>query len=165
VVAVHRVRGPGGELVDWPTPIDPRLATALARRGICQPYAHQAAAIAAIQGGRTHGAGDGDGVGQVAVLSGADRRGGAERPAGAGAVLFPTKALARDQVRGLRELVATDLAGLVGSGAYDGDTPPDERRAARARAHVVATNPDMLHRGILPHHDRWAEFLANLRLW
>ncbi|MCA9717169.1 MAG: DEAD/DEAH box helicase, partial [Myxococcales bacterium] len=74
-------------------------------------------------------------------------------------MLFPTKALARDQVRGLRALAC----GQLGVGLYDGDTPPDERRAARTRAHVVATNPDMLHRGVLPHHDRWGALLANLR--
>lgn len=163
VVAVHRVAARAGELVDWPAPIDARLATALARRGICQPYAHQAAAIAAIQRGQ-------DTVLATATASGKSLcfqvpivEAALKDPRARALLLFPTKALARDQVRGLRELVSTDLAGLVGSGAYDGDTPPDERRAARARAHVVATNPDMLHRGILPHHDRWAEFLANLK--
>ncbi len=163
VVAIHRVPARAGELADWPTPIDPRLASALARRGINQPYAHQAAAIAAIQGGRPTVLATSTASGkslcfQVPIIESA-----LKDPRSRALCLFPTKALARDQVRGLRELVATDLAGLVGSGAYDGDTPPDERRAARARAHVVATNPDMLHRGILPHHDRWAEFLANLR--
>jgi DEAD/DEAH box helicase domain-containing protein len=51
----------------------------------------------------------------------------------------------------------------VGAGTYDGDTPPDQRRAARARAHVIATNPDMMHRALLPHHDRWSAFLSGLR--
>lgn len=79
--------------------------------------------------------------------------------------LFPTKALARDQVEAIRALVGggSPLEGTFGAGTYDGDTPPDERRASRARAHVIATNPDMLHRAVLPHHDRWAGFLAGLR--
>ena len=76
-------------------------------------------------------------------------------------MLFPTKALGRDQVESLREL-GSNLG--VGVGIYDGDTPPDERRAARRRSHAVATNPDMLHRGILPHHDRWASFIAGLKV-
>ncbi len=78
-------------------------------------------------------------------------------------MLFPTKALARDQVASLRALASEIDAAAVGVGVYDGDTPPGERRAARARAHVVATNPDMLHRGVLPHHDRWAPWLSGLR--
>ncbi len=77
-------------------------------------------------------------------------------------LLFPTKALARDQVEAIRSL-AGDLDARFGVAVYDGDTPPDARRAARGRAHAVATNPDMLHRGILPHHERWARFLAGVR--
>src|SRR4029077_18226801 len=75
--------------------------------------------------------------------------------------LYPTKALARDQEAGLRELMSA--AGLpVGAAVYDGDTPADARRAARERAGVVLTNPDMLHVGILPHHASWARPMANL---
>lgn len=78
-------------------------------------------------------------------------------------LLFPTKALGRDQVESLRGLVDHVESKPVGVAVYDGDTPPDERRAARRRAHAVATNPDMLHRGILPHHEGWASFLAGLK--
>jgi DEAD/DEAH box helicase domain-containing protein len=76
--------------------------------------------------------------------------------------LFPTKALARDQEAGLRDLVA---ASGVGASAvvFDGDTPADARRAARERGGIVMTNPDMLHAGILPHHASWARTLENLR--
>ncbi|HEV8321637.1 MAG TPA: DEAD/DEAH box helicase [Myxococcota bacterium] len=97
-------------------------------------------------------------------------------------LLFPTKALARDQEASLAALLdgsASDAAGGVGATGvatgdtaarpprpivYDGDTPLDARRAARTGARVVLTNPDMLHSGILPHHDRWADFLGGLRL-
>ena len=80
-------------------------------------------------------------------------------------MMFPTKALGRDQVESLRALVANieDDTAPVGVAVYDGDTPPDERRAARRKAHVIATNPDMLHRGLLPHHEGWARVLAGLR--
>ena len=81
--------------------------------------------------------------------------------------LFPTKALAQDQLAELHELselVDARLASCeIGVFTYDGDTPPDARRAIRGKAHVVLSNPDMLHSGILPHHPRWAKLFENLR--
>ncbi len=74
--------------------------------------------------------------------------------------LYPTKALAQDQARALAELQVPALRQSI----YDGDTPQGERAAIRKRANLVLTNPDMLHVGILPHHDRWGDFLANLAL-
>ena len=75
--------------------------------------------------------------------------------------LYPTKALARDQEAGLREL-ARDAGIDVPAIVYDGDTPGDARRAARERTGIVLTNPDMLHAGILPHHTAWARTFQNL---
>jgi DEAD/DEAH box helicase domain-containing protein len=74
--------------------------------------------------------------------------------------LYPTKALAQDQARSLAELQVPALRHAI----YDGDTPQGERAAIRKRANLVLTNPDMLHVGILPHHDLWGDFLANLAL-
>ena len=74
-------------------------------------------------------------------------------------MVFPTKALAQDQLRSLGGL---DVPGLVAS-TYDGDTPTEERTWARRHANVLLTNPDMLHVGILPNHARWATFLMRLR--
>ncbi|MBX3189904.1 MAG: DEAD/DEAH box helicase [Labilithrix sp.] len=75
---------------------------------------------------------------------------------------YPTKALARDQEAGLRDLMRA--AGLAsGAVVYDGDTPGDARRAARERSGIILTNPDMLHAGILPHHTAWARTLQNLK--
>jgi len=73
--------------------------------------------------------------------------------------LFPTKALAQDQLRSLDGL---GVPGLVAA-TYDGDCGPEERTWVRRHANVVLTNPEMLHHGILPHHDRWATFLLRLR--
>ena len=78
---------------------------------------------------------------------------------GTALAIFPTKALAHDQ---LRALVALDLPGVV-AGAYDGDASPEERTWIRKQASVVLTNPEMLHAGLLPHHERWATFLGRLR--
>ena len=73
--------------------------------------------------------------------------------------LYPTKALAQDQARALGELRAPNVRAAI----YDGDTPGERRRQIRRWANVILTNPDMLHDGVLPHHDRWADVLHNLR--
>ena len=76
--------------------------------------------------------------------------------------LFPTKALANDQRAELDETLKT-LPGEIRVFTYDGDTPQDARKAIRARGHIVLTNPDMLHSGILPHHTKWIKLFENLR--
>jgi DEAD/DEAH box helicase domain-containing protein len=73
--------------------------------------------------------------------------------------LYPTKALAQDQARALAELHAPNVRAAI----YDGDTPAERRWQIRRWANVILTNPDMLHVGVLPHHDRWADVLHNLR--
>lgn len=90
---------------------------------------------------------------------------GAEAPNGRGATalyLAPTRALAADQRRAVRELAAP-LGNAVRPAVYDGDTPVEEREWVRQYANYVLTNPDMLHRGILPAHPRWSSFLRSLR--
>ncbi|MFE7259150.1 DEAD/DEAH box helicase, partial [Streptomyces albidoflavus] len=90
---------------------------------------------------------------------------GAEAPNGRGATalyLSPTKALAADQLRAVKELSAP-LGNAVRPAVYDGDTPVEEREWIRQYANLVLTNPDMLHRGILPSHPRWSSFLRALR--
>jgi DEAD/DEAH box helicase domain-containing protein len=76
--------------------------------------------------------------------------------------LFPTKALAQDQLAELHDL-ATRLDDSFGVFTYDGDTPSDARKAIRERGHIILTNPDMLHTGILPHHTKWMRLFENLR--
>ena len=76
--------------------------------------------------------------------------------------LFPTKALAQDQLAELHDL-AKRLDDCFGVFTYDGDTPSDARKAIRERGHIVLTNPDMLHTGILPHHTKWMRLFENLR--
>jgi DEAD/DEAH box helicase domain-containing protein len=76
--------------------------------------------------------------------------------------LFPTKALAEDQLHEFQSLVEA-MGSDIRAFTYDGDTPQDARKAIRERANVVLTNPDMLHGGILPHHTKWAKAFENLR--
>jgi DEAD/DEAH box helicase domain-containing protein len=83
----------------------------------------------------------------------------ARQPKSRALYLYPTKALAQDQARALRELRAPNARAAI----YDGDTPAEQRWQIRRWANVILTNPDMLHVGVLPHHDRWADVLHNLR--
>jgi DEAD/DEAH box helicase domain-containing protein len=153
--------GSGAAYGDMPVIAD-GIRAALETRGIERLYSHQRQAIDAALSGRhvivaTPTASGKSLCFHVPVLQ------ALARDAEARALyLFPTKALARDQEAGLRELMAA--AGLdAGAVVYDGDTPGDARRAARERARVILTNPDMLHTGILPHHASWARTLQNLK--
>jgi len=83
----------------------------------------------------------------------------AREPKSRALYLYPTKALAQDQARALAELHAPNVRAAI----YDGDTPSERRWQIRKWANVILTNPDMLHVGVLPHHDRWADVLHNLR--
>jgi DEAD/DEAH box helicase domain-containing protein len=148
-------------LVPFPASLDPRLVDALRARGIAALYSHQARAWELVTAGKN-----------VVVVT----------PTASGKTLcynlpalqalvhdrdarilymFPTKALAQDQLAELEQLGKSlpDLRMFT----YDGDTPQDARRAVRARANLVLTNPDMLHSGILPHHTKWATLFQNLR--
>jgi DEAD/DEAH box helicase domain-containing protein len=89
-----------------------------------------------------------------------------EDPSSRALYLFPTKALAQDQLAELQtlcEIIDRQSGTRIGVFTYDGDTPQDARRTIRSRAHVVLSNPDMVHAGILPHHPRWAKLFENLR--
>jgi len=165
VTTIRRVPPRAGQHEEWPTSLDPRIRECWGVRGVARPYRHQRRALDALAAGRdlllaTATASGKSLCFQTPVLQAVLEDSGARA-----FFMFPTKALARDQIEGLRRLVGegTALDGLIGAGVYDGDTPPDQRRAARAHAHVVASNPDMLHRAVLPHHDRWSAFLSGLR--
>jgi DEAD/DEAH box helicase domain-containing protein len=163
LVDVRELPARAAEWVDIPQSLDPRLVAALWDRGVTRLYAHQAHAIDALAAGHDVVVATPTASGKslcyhLPVLDALLRDPGARA-----LYLFPTKALARDQVASVRELVEACRARDLGVVVYDGDTPPDHRRAARTRARIVATNPDMLHAGILPHHASWAGFFAGLR--
>lgn len=154
---------PGREGVFAPLPEDlpPALAAALRQRGIDQLYSHQAAAWQAARA-RQHVAvvtptASGKSLCYTLPVLTAAMRDNAKA-----LYLFPTKALAQDQVA---ELLEINQAGNLGVKAFtfDGDTPGDARQAIRLHGDVVVSNPDMLHQAILPHHTKWAQFFENLR--
>jgi DEAD/DEAH box helicase domain-containing protein len=146
---------------EFPADLHPSLRAALNARGVQTPYVHQARAIEAIRAGKhvtltTPTASGKTLCYNVPVLE----RLLEDRQARA-LYLFPTKALAQDQYAGLHRLI--EASGVdIGAHVFDGDTPPDARRAVRDHGRVVLTNPDMLHSGILPHHTRWLKLFEHL---
>lgn len=162
IAAVHRCPPRAASFGPWPPILDPRLKQALEARGVQQLYSHQVEAINLAL----------EGIATVVVTPTASGKTLCynlpvlqtilQTPTSRALYLFPTKALAQDQLAELIDLEREMGAGL-GAFVYDGDTPADARRAVRTRAQVVVTNPDMLHTGILPHHTRWAQFFGELR--
>jgi DEAD/DEAH box helicase domain-containing protein len=147
---------------EWPAAVDPRLVAALRTDGIERPYVHQAQAVEHALAGRDQVVVTPTASGKTLCYTVPVLQAIATDPHARALYLFPTKALAQDQLHELQGLV--DAAGLgVGSFTYDGDTAPAARRAVRTAGHVVITNPDMLHTGILPHHTKWVRLFEQLR--
>ncbi|WP_394813783.1 DEAD/DEAH box helicase [Streptomyces litchfieldiae] len=157
-----------GRHASWPDGIRAEVTEAVRAAGIERPWAHQARVIEhALRGDSvviSTGTASGKSLAyQVPVLHALLDGGAAPNGRGATAVyLAPTKALAADQLRAIRRLAAP-LGTAVRPAAYDGDTLPEERSWAREHANLLLTNPDMLHRGLLPAHRRWSSFLRALR--
>jgi DEAD/DEAH box helicase domain-containing protein len=138
------------------------LSEAYRAKGIQELYSHQAITAELVHDGKNVVVVTPTASGKTlcynlpvmnAVLENADTR---------ALYLFPTKALAQDQLAELHDL-SKRLDDRFGVFTYDGDTPSDARKAIRERGHVVLTNPDMLHTGILPHHTKWMRLFENLR--
>jgi len=166
---VERVPARPGVRGEWPAWAHPTLLDALGKAGVSAPWSHQVEAAELAWAGRSTVVSTGTASGKslcyllpalTTVLDGA----GPTTMASLGGppttlYLSPTKALAADQLRALGSLGLAD----VRAAAYDGDTPAESRDWVRRHASYVLTNPDMLHRSILPGHPRWARFLRDLR--
>jgi DEAD/DEAH box helicase domain-containing protein len=162
VRAIRHEPAAEGSYCDLPAALDSRLRAALSRRGIARLYSHQAEAFGLVNAGAhtvivTPTASGKTLCYNLPVLDLMLRE-----PDARALYLFPTKALAEDQLHELDSAVE-ETGANIGAFTYDGDTPQDARKAIRQRARVVLTNPDMLHSGILPHHTRWAQYFENLR--
>ena len=147
---------------EWPQGLSSKLVTALKARGLEKPYIHQQRAIDhALQGRNT-----------VVITPTASGKSLCynvpvvesilQNPASRAIHLFPTKALSHDQYGELYELTKACDAGIKVF-TYDGDTPPATRRALRDAGHIIVSNPDMMHAGILPHHTSWIRLFENLK--
>jgi DEAD/DEAH box helicase domain-containing protein len=145
----------------FPASLDPRIAETLRSRGIEQLFSHQARVWELLEAGRHVVVVTPTASGKTLCYNLPALQSLIERPEARVLYLFPTKALAQDQLAEL-EAIAKSLPEMR-MFTYDGDTPQDARRAVRARANLVLTNPDMLHSGVLPHHTKWASLFQNLR--
>ncbi|MEN8005631.1 MAG: DEAD/DEAH box helicase [Candidatus Krumholzibacteriota bacterium] len=151
-----------GRYADYPDSLEPRLIDVLKNRGVDRLYSHQAEAVELARQGHSFVVPTPTASGKTlcynlpvldAILR--DRRARA-------LYLFPTKALSQDQMHEVHGIV-TDLGEDIKTFTFDGDTPETARRAIRSSGHIVVTNPDMLHQGILPHHTLWVKLFENLK--
>jgi DEAD/DEAH box helicase domain-containing protein len=162
LTAVRHFPAREAQWADFPSWVNADLAAAYAAKGTRRLYTHQAAAAEAVHAGKNVVIVTPTASGKTlcynlpvlnAVFENSDTR---------ALYLFPTKALAQDQLAELHDLNQR-LEDRFGVFTYDGDTPADARKSIREKGHVVLTNPDMLHTGILPHHTRWTRLFENLR--
>jgi DEAD/DEAH box helicase domain-containing protein len=144
--------------VRLPGELEPRVRDALATAGVGELYEHQAEAWAAAQRGENMIVTTGTASGKTLAFNLPVLDALAREPKLRALYLYPTKALAQDQIRALTELKPPRIKPAI----YDGDTPSDQRWQVRKWANLILTNPDMLHIGVLPHHDRWGDVLSNL---
>ncbi|HSI92199.1 MAG TPA: DEAD/DEAH box helicase, partial [Jiangellaceae bacterium] len=158
---VEAVAARAERTVDWPAWVDTVVRDRLRDAGMPALWSHQAAAADHAWAGRSvivaTGTASGKSLAYLLPALTAARAG--RRAGGTTLYLAPTKALAADQLRALDELAVPDVVAAT----YDGDTPVESRDAARDHATYLLTNPDMVHRSILPRHSRWAGFLRALR--
>ncbi|MGB8644194.1 MAG: DEAD/DEAH box helicase [Anaerolineae bacterium] len=144
-------------------PLHPILGAALRANGVHKLYTHQAQAIDLARDGHDVVVATGTASGKTLCYNVPVLEAALTDPRARAIYLFPTKALAQDQLRSLDELNAKLDKHKLLFGAYDGDTDRTERNKLRKSARIILTNPDMLSVGILPNHGLWADFIANLR--
>ena len=147
---------------DYPIGLGERLRPVLRQRGVQQLYSHQAHSIAATMRGEDVVVVTPTASGKTMCYNLPVLDSILKNPDARALYLFPTKALSADQVSELYELIQA-MGVDIKTYTYDGDTPGAARRAVRQAGHIVVTNPDMLHSGILPHHTKWVKLFENLR--
>ena len=150
-----------GSFAPYPSWVHPRLKTVLEKRGLKRLYSHQAQAVELVRQGRDVVLVTPTASGKTLCYNLPVLQRILEEPETRALYLFPTKALANDQMHEVHGLIG-ELKADIKTFTYDGDTPDDARQAIRRQGHVVVTNPDMLHTGILPHHTKWQKLFANL---
>ena len=158
----HTVPARQARYAGFPDGLDIRLAQALAARGITRLYTHQAEATQLALAGKDLVVVTPTASGKTACYNLPVLQAMLKDKEARALYLFPTKALAQDQMSELHGMIG-ELKVDLKTYTYDGDTPVSARQAIRQAGHIVVTNPDMLHTGVLPHHTRWVKLFANLR--
>jgi DEAD/DEAH box helicase domain-containing protein len=157
----HVIPAAEARFASLPDDVRPELVRALAARGIDRLYSHQADAYNAVRGGRHLVVVTPTASGKTLCYNLPVLQRLLERPDRRALYVFPTKALAQDQLAELSAL-KHELPIDLRVDTYDGDTSPGRRTAIREAGHIVMTNPDMLHAGLLPHHTRWRRLFSSL---
>lgn len=156
------LEGKRAEYVPFPEDLHPALKEALQKRGIAQLYTHQRKAYEYAMSGKHFTAVTPTASGKTLCYNLPVLQTMMQHPETRAIYLFPTKALSQDQRAEIHEMIRE--AGLsINSYTYDGDTPASIRQKIRKAGHIVITNPDMLHSGILPHHTKWVSLFENLK--
>ena len=158
----ERIPARAAQTVPFPVDLPRPLAHSLVRLGVSSLYTHQLAAWKHARAGRHVAVSTGTASGKTLCYNLPVLQSLLEEPDARALYLFPTKALAQDQLAGLDELLG-GIPDRPPAAVYDGDTPGGHRAAIRENARIVLSNPDMLHVGVLPFHTRWAEFFSGLR--
>jgi len=162
VTAVHRLPPREAHWAPMPDWIRPELVQAYRAKGIDQLYLHQAEAAEQVRQGKNIAVVTPTASGKTLCYNLAVLNAVLENPDTRALYIFPTKALAQDQLSELQDL-AQKMGEPFGVFTYDGDTPSDARQSIRQHGHIILTNPDMLHTGILPHHTKWTRLFENLQ--
>ncbi|MBU0982329.1 MAG: DEAD/DEAH box helicase, partial [candidate division Zixibacteria bacterium] len=147
---------------EFPDGLDDRLLATLQRKGIKQLYTHQVDTISAVLAGRDVVVVTPTASGKTLCYNIPVINEVLNNPDSRALYLFPTKALSQDQLSELHDLI-TRLDVDIKTYTFDGDTPQTARRLIRSAGHIVVSNPDMLHAGILPHHTKWIKLFENLK--
>ena len=162
LTAVRQIPAREAKFQPIPAWVTSALAEAYRAKGIRDLYSHQASTAERVRDGKNVVVVTPTASGKTICYNLPILNAVLENPDTRALYLFPTKALAQDQLAELQDL-ANRLNDGFGVFTYDGDTPSDARKAIRERGHIVLTNPDMLHTAILPHHTKWMRLFENLR--
>ena len=162
ISAVRHIPAQEGQYKDYPDDVHPSLLSALKQKGYHRLYTHQFESWEALRAGKNVVVVTPTASGKTLCYNLPVLDSMLKDPSSRALYLFPTKALSQDQKSELDEVLKL-LPEEIRIFTYDGDTPQDARKAIRARGHIVITNPDMLHAGILPHHTKWVKLFENLK--
>jgi len=162
ISAWHDIPARSARTLPYPEWVDPRLVEVLKKGGANELYTHQRQAVDAVHRGEHVVVVTPTASGKTLCYNLPVLNTILENPEARALYLFPTKALSQDQLANLHAIsTALDLG--IKTYTYDGDTSPTARKLIRTAGHIVISNPDMLHTGVLPHHTKWVRLFENLR--